>query len=244
MGGIPTNHLGEVVRTRFATDGTFDSDEVVPGLFAAGEAACASVHGANRLGANSLLDIVVFGRACANRIADIAEPGDAVPDAPGDVGMGSVADLDRLRYSDGALPTSEIRAEMQQVMQEKAAVYRTREVLAEGKADIDEVVKKIDDVKVTDRSLVWNTDLVETLELRNLLPCAATTMHSAECRKESRGAHAHEDYPDRLDDEWMKHTIAYYDEKDKETKITYRPIHYYTLDEEECQTVPPVARVY
>ena len=140
------------------------------------------------------------------------------------------------------MDTAELRPS--DLVQEKAAVYRTREVLAEGKADIDEVVKKIDDVKVTDRSLVWNTDLVETLELRNLLPCAATTMHSAECRKESRGAHAHEDYPDRLDDEWMKHTIAYYDEKDKETKITYRPIHYYTLDEEECQTVPPVARVY
>merc|ERR1719356_454658 len=158
MGGIPTNHLGEVVRTRFAQDGSFDSDEVVPGLFAAGEAACASVHGANRLGANSLLDIVVFGRACANRIANIAQPGDPVPDAPPDVGMESVADLDRLRYSNGARPTSDIRSEMQQVMQEKAAVYRTREVLAEGKAEIDEVVKKIDDVKVMqEKAAVYRT---------------------------------------------------------------------------------------
>eukprot|EP00561_Arcocellulus_cornucervis_P010433 CAMPEP_0185808246 /NCGR_PEP_ID=MMETSP1322-20130828/5504_1 /TAXON_ID=265543 /ORGANISM="Minutocellus polymorphus, Strain RCC2270" /LENGTH=641 /DNA_ID=CAMNT_0028504451 /DNA_START=271 /DNA_END=2196 /DNA_ORIENTATION=- len=244
MGGIPTNHHGEVVRSSFDAAGNFVDDQVVPGLFAAGESACASVHGANRLGANSLLDIVVFGRACANRIADIAEPGDKVPDAGADAGMESVADLDKLRYAEGATPTAEIRGEMQAVMQEHAAVYRTSELLAEGKVKIDDVVQKFDDVKVTDKSLIWNTDLVETLELRNLLGNAATTMHSAEERKESRGAHAHENYPDRDDDHWMKHTVAYFDEDKGKTDVKYRPIHYYTLDEEECATVPPVARVY
>ena len=244
MGGIPTNHHGEVVRSSFDADGNFVDDEVVPGLFAAGESACASVHGANRLGANSLLDIVVFGRACALRIADIAKPGDKVPDAGADAGMESVADLDKLRYAEGATPTAEIRGEMQAVMQGHAAVYRTSDLLAEGKGKIDDVVQKFDDVKVTDKSLIWNTDLVETLELRNLLGNAATTMHSAEERKESRGAHAHENYPDRDDDNWMKHTVAYFDEDKGKTDVKYRPIHYYTLDEEECATVPPVARVY
>ena len=187
MGGIPTNHLGEVIKTNFDPSGAYRSDKVVPGLFAAGKAASASVHGANRLGANSLLDIVVFGRACANRIAEVASPGDAVPPAPADVGMDSVAQLDKLRYSEGATPTSVIRAEMQEVMQDKAAVHRTKDVLAEGKVEIDEVVKKIEDVHVTDKLLVWNTDLVETLVLANLLGCAATTMYLAECRQESHG---------------------------------------------------------
>ncbi len=244
MGGIPTNHFGEVIRTNFTGDGEFASDEVVPGLFAAGEAACASVHGANRLGANSLLDIVVFGRACALRIADIAKPGEAQAPLKEDAGMASLDNLDELRYSDGELSTAEIRSEMQDVMQEHAAVYRTEDLLAEGKVKIDEVVKKFENVKVTDKSLIWNTDMVETLELQNLLGCAATTMHSAENRKESRGAHAHENYPDRDDENWMKHTVAYFDPESGKTDVKYRPNHHYTLDEEECATVEPVARVY
>merc|ERR1712232_455420 len=220
------------------------SDTIVPGLFAAGEVASASVHGANRLGANSLLDIVVFGRACALRIADIASPGDPIPPLPSHGGMKAVSDLDKIRYAEGPISTADIRSEMQMTMQENAAVYRTSEVLEEGVKKIDEVVAKMPDVGVTDRSLIWNTDMVESLELRNLLACASTTMLSAEARKESRGAHAHENYPDRDDKEWMKHTSAYFDEETGKADVKYRPIHYYTLDEEECAVVPPVARVY
>lgn len=242
MGGIPTNHYGEVIRAKFDADGNFVEDEIVPGLFAAGEVACASVHGANRLGANSLLDIVVFGRACALRIAEISKPGAKQVELPPDAGFGSVEDLDHFRFKKGSLTTPHIRGDMQQVMQEKAAVYRTSELLQEGKDEIDRVVDSFDDVEVTDKSLVWNTDLIETLELRNLLSCASTTMYGAENRKESRGAHAHENYSKRNDDEWMKHTLAHFD--GKRTTLAYRPVHSFTLDEEECKTVPPMARVY
>lgn len=239
MGGIPTNHLGEVVKPTAS-----NPDAIVPGLFAAGEAACASVHGANRLGANSLLDIVVFGRACALRIADIAKPGDKIPDLKEGAGLEGIESLDKLRYSKGKLSTAEIRMDMQKVMQDNAAVYRTQETLAEGKQLIDKTVKSFNDVKVADRSLIWNTDLIETLELRNLLGNAATTMHAAEARKESRGAHAREDFKDRLDDEWMKHTIAYFDTDKGETTIAYRANKRGTLDEKECKPVPPAKRVY
>jgi succinate dehydrogenase (ubiquinone) flavoprotein subunit len=217
---------------------------VLPGLFAAGEAACASVHGANRLGANSLLDLVVFGRAVALRIADISKPGDKVPEFKEGAGAQSVANLDKLRHAKGSSNTAAIRLEMQKVMQNNAAVYRTSKTLQEGKGLIDDVVKRFSDVKVSDSSMIWNTDLVETLELQNLLSNAACTMHAAEARHESRGAHAHEDYPDRDDDKWMKHTLAMHDEYTGKTTLDYRETHQYTLDEAECATVPPFKRVY
>jgi len=237
MGGIPTNYNSEVLNP--SAD---DPDRVVPGLMAVGEAACVSVHGANRLGSNSLIDLVVFGRSAANRVAEIIKPGTAHKPLPSDDAELSLSRLDKYRHANGSQTTAEIRDKMQRTMQSNCAVFRTAEVLSEGKDLIDEVYTMMPDVKTFDRSLVWNSDLIETLELENLIQQAVVTMHSAENRKESRGAHMHEDFPDRDDETWMKHTVAWLDEKGK-VDIDYRPVHEYTLTE-EVEYIKPKPRVY
>ncbi|HET7370120.1 MAG TPA: succinate dehydrogenase flavoprotein subunit [Gammaproteobacteria bacterium] len=237
MGGIPTNFQGEVVTLK---DGNPDS--VVPGLMAVGEAACVSVHGGNRLGSNSLLDLVIFGRSAAYRCAEIIKPNMPHPKLSDNAKDKILDRFDKVRYASGDQRTAEIRASMQKVMQEDVAVFRTAETLEEGQKRLSRVFESFQNVHVSDRSLIWNSDLAETFELENLLANATVTVNSAVNRKESRGAHAREDYPDRDDDNWMKHTLAWMDEGGQVT-LDYRPVHSYTMSD-EVKPFPPKKRVY
>ena len=241
MGGVPTNYWGEVLNPT-----SDDPDRIAPGIMAVGEAGCASVHGANRLGSNSLIDLVVFGRAAATRAGEVVDRTGGNPE----LNMASVDAaldrFDRFRHADGAVPTAELRLDMQRTMQSDAAVFRTSKILSEGVENMQRVASRMDDIQVSDRSLVWNSDLMETLELDNLMANALATIVSAEARKESRGAHAHEDYPERDDDEWRKHTLAWVEDG---VRLDYRPVRLDPLTEEsdggiELKRIAPKARVY
>ena len=238
MGGIPTNYHGEVLTKKGG-----DADAVVPGLMALGEAACVSVHGANRLGSNSLIDLVVFGRAAGLRCAETMEAGAKHRELTDASSERALARLDRFRHASGATPTAELRGRMQRVMQTNCAVFRTGEVLEEGRGLIKQVWAGTEDIGVTDRSLIWNSDLIETLEYDNLITQAVVTMEGAANRKESRGAHAREDFPDRDDGEWMKHTLAWADGAAMTVTIDYRPVHTYTMSN-DISYIEPKARVY
>ena len=237
MGGIPCNYHGEVVRPK---DG--DPDSVVPGLMAVGEAACVSVHGANRLGSNSLLDLVIFGREAARRCTTLITPGGAHKPLAADAGAAARERLERLRTANGTRGTAGIRLEMQKVMQLDAAVFRTGESLAQGIERLGQTFASFADVHVSDRSLIWNTDLIETLELENLLLQASATIHSAANRTESRGAHAREDFPQRDDVNWLKHTLVWIEAPGR-ARFDYRPVHLNTMTS-DVESIPAKAPTY
>jgi succinate dehydrogenase / fumarate reductase flavoprotein subunit len=238
MGGIATNYHGEALTKK---DG--NPDHIVPGMMALGEAACVSVHGANRLGSNSLIDLVVFGRAAALRCAEILTPNDKHPELPKDSAERALSRLDKFRNASGSTPTAQLRAKMQHIMQTNCAVFRTGDVLKEGSKLIHEVFDGTADIRTSDRSLIWNSDLVETLEFANLIEQAVVTVDSAVNRTESRGAHAREDFPDRDDKNWMKHTLTWLDTNTGKVTVDYRPVHTYTLTN-DVSYIEPKARVY